>query len=99
MSVQDDVDFTVLFDRLTLKILDFVTTGTFQTPNRKLIFTYDDATNVTYVKILDDNDLVDVSGEELYLTDVGGGSLLYNKENFVTFSDSSSSSSSSSSNG
>jgi hypothetical protein len=84
------------FDRDTLQILEFITDGTFGTPNQKAVFTYDDGTNITVVRILDATDTVDVTSDNIFLTDEGGY-LVFNNDNFITFSTSSSSSSSRSS--
>jgi hypothetical protein len=97
LDYQDYVDLYARFDRDSLHLEELVTVGSFETPFQKLIFTYDDATNVQHIKIFNANQVIDVSSENLYLEYVEGY-LFYNEDNFATFSPSSSSSSSSSSN-
>jgi len=94
LTNEDEVNLRADFDKDTLQILEFITDGTFNTPGQKAVFTYDDGTNVTVVQIMDANDTVDVTGDNIYLTDEGGY-LVFNNDNFITFSTSSSSSSSS----
>ena len=96
LDYEDNVDLYARFDRDSLHIEEFVTVGSFETPYQKLIFTYDDSTNVQYIKIFDDNEVIDVASENLFLEYVEGY-LFYAEENFATFSPSSASSSSSSS--
>ena len=96
LTYEDYVDLYARFDRDSLHIEEFVTTGSFETPFQKLVFTYDDSTNVQHIKLFNANQVIDVSDENLFLEYVSGY-LFFNEENFATFSPSSASSSSSSS--
>ena len=80
----------------TYQVLELISKGSFDTPEQKLIFMYEDGTNVQQIQILDANDMVDITDDNVFLVDEDG-SPVWNTDNIATLGAYGSSSSSSSS--